>query len=632
MMIFPYRNRALYWLVLILLAAMPLRAATGATIKVVLDATQAPQKILHTQMTLPVKPGPLTLYYPKWIPGEHGPDGPLANLTGLKVRANDKDIGWRRDLLDMFTFHVDVPAGAASLDIQFDYLEPSGSFGFSGAASASAKMLVVSWNQNVLYPAGLSAQDITFQPTLRLPAGWKFGTALPVEHQDGDTVEFKPVSLDRLVDSPVIAGEFLRAVDITPPGEPIHHEIDMAADSAAALEMTPELRLRYVNLVKETEKLFGTRHYREYHFLLSLSDHVAHFGLEHHESNDSRVNERGIIDPKRQGRTGGLLSHEFVHSWCGKFRRPADLSTPDFEAPMKTDLLWVYEGLTTYLGDLLDERSGLETPEQFREELAATAAEQGPGRPGRTWRSLQDTADGLNASGFARAGGWLNWRRGADYYPESELVWLEADTIIRRETHGQKSLDDFCRMFFGGPNNGPELKTYTFEDLVAALKQIAPYDWSGFFRERLNSNAPEAPLGGIENGGWKVVYTDVEPEAFKSDRRDPAAVRADYSVGLVLGGDGSVHDSMVGSPAYAAGVTSGMKVVAVNGRAFSAEVFRDALKATKKSARPLELLVLSDEYYKTVSVDYQGGERYPHLARDEGKPDVLSEIMEPLAK
>ncbi len=628
-MILSFRWRAFLGFMAMALLALPLPAAAGPTIKLVVDATQAPLKILHTQMTLPVEPGPLTLYYPKWIPGEHGPDGPLASVAGLKVRAGGKDIGWRRDLLDMFTFHVDVPAGVSSLDIQFDYLEPSSAFGYSGGASASAKMLVVSWNQNVLYPAGVLAQDITYDTTLRLPAGWKFGTALPVERQDGDTIEFKPASLNRLVDSPVIAGENFRAVDVTPPGEPIRHEIDMAADSEAALAMTPALRQHYVDLVVEAGKLFGSRHYRDYHFLLSLSDHVAHFGLEHHESNDSRTNERSIIDARRQGRTGGLLSHEFVHSWCGKFRRPEDLSAPYYEAPMKTDLLWVYEGLTTYLGDLLDERSGLETPDQYREELAATAAEMGPGRPGRTWRSLQDTADGVNATG--RASGWLNWRRGSDYYPESELIWLEADTVIRRETNGKKSLDDFCRLFFGGPNNGPELKTYTFDDLTSALNQIANFDWKSFFRQRLDSNAPEAPLGGIENGGWKVVYTDVEPQALRSDRRGPGGVRAEYSVGLSLGGDGMVRDSMVGSPAYKAGITSGMKIVAVNGRQFSAEIFNDALKATK-DAGPLDLLVLNDEYYKTASVDYHGGARYPHLQREEGKPDVLSDILKPLAK
>ncbi|MGE5326924.1 MAG: M61 family metallopeptidase [Deltaproteobacteria bacterium] len=614
----------------LLLFAIPLPAASGPTIHLVVDATQAPTKLLHTQMTLPAEPGPLTLYYPKWIPGEHGPDGPLGNVTGLKIFAKSKDIGWKRDLLDMFTFHVDVPKGVSSLDIKFDYIEPASSFVYSGGASASDKMLVISWNQNVLYPAGILAQDITFQATLKLPAGWKVGGALPVEKQDGETIEFKPVSLNRLVDSPVIAGQYFRAVDITPPGEAIHHEIDMAADSQAALEMKAELRQHYVRLVEETGKLFGARHYRDYHFLLSLSDHVAHFGLEHHESNDSRTEERGIVDPQQQGRTGGLLSHEFVHSWNGKFRRPEDLSTPYYEAPMKTDLLWVYEGLTTYLGDLLNERSGLETPEQFREGLAATAAELGPGRPGRTWRSLLDTAAGLNANG--RPSGWTNWRRGSDYYPEGELVWLEADTLIRHETQGKKSLDDFCRLFYAGPNNGPELKTYTFEELVASLKQVAPYDWTSFFQERLNSNSPEAPVGGIENGGWKVVYTEVEPEGFKRSRRGPAGVRADYSLGLSLGDDGTVRDSIVGMPAFKGGITSGMKIVAVNARAFTPSVFHDALKATKDSTAPLELLVLNDDYYTTVSVDYHGGERYPHLVREEGKPDMLDDILKPLAK
>jgi predicted metalloprotease with PDZ domain len=628
---FSFRHLAFLGLAGILLASLPLSGAAGPAIKLVLDATGAPRMILHTEMTLPVESGPLTLYYPKWIPGEHAPDGPIANLAGLKISGGGSALPWQRDRLDMFTFHVDVPAGVSSLDIQFDYLEPLASVGYSGAASSTAKMLVVSWNQNVLYPAGHLAQDLTYQATLRLPAGWKFGTALPVDHQTGDTIEFQPVALNRLVDSPVIAGEYFRAVDITPEGEPIHHEIDMAADSQAALEMSPDLRQHYVNLVRETEKLFGTRHYRDYHFLLSLSDHVAHFGLEHHESNDSRTDERGISDPRQRGRTGGLLSHEFMHSWCGKFRRPADLSTPYYEEPEKTDLLWVYEGLTTYLGNLLAERSGLKTPGEYREELASTAADLGPGRPGRTWRSLEDTAVGEQI-GFRRGGGWMNWRRGTDYYPEGELLWLEADTIIRRETHGQRSLDDFCRSFFGGPNNGPELKTYTFDDLVSALNQVASYDWKGFFHERLTSTSAEAPVGGIENGGWQVVYTGVEPQAPRGGGNARETINAVYSVGLSLGTDGTVRDSIVGSPAYKAGITSGMKVVAVNSRAFTREVFRDALKATKDAAAPLDFLVLNDDYYKTVSVDYHGGERFPHLVREEDKPDVLSEIEKPLAR
>jgi predicted metalloprotease with PDZ domain len=626
-----FRRHTFLWLALIFLPTIPLAGAGGPVIKLVLDATGAPRKILHTQMILPVEAGPLTLYYPKWIPGEHAPDGPVVNLAGLKISAGGKSLPWRRDLLDMFTFHVDVPSGVASLDIQFDYIEPSATSGFSAGSSATAKMLVISWNQNVLYPAGYPAPEIMFEPTLRLPQGWKLGTALPVENQDGDEIQFKPAALNRLVDSPVIAGEYLSAVDVTPPGEPIRHVMDIAADSETALQMTPQLHQDYVNLVAETGKLFGARHYRDYHFLFSLSDHVAHFGLEHHESDDSRVPERSLIDPDRRELMASLLPHEFVHSWNGKFRRPKGLSPPYYEEPQKTDLLWVYEGLTNYLGDLLAERCGLWTPNQYREYLALTAAELGPGRPGRAWRPLQDTADAAQILYFAPSQ-WVNWRRSTDYYPEGDLIWLEVDTLIRRESHGAKSLTDFLHEFYGGPNNGPELKPYTFDDLVRALNEVQPYDWAAFFHERLNSTSPQAPLGGIENGGWKVIYNDTEPELLKAREKVYKSINALYSIGLEFNEKGVVLDSVVGKPAYQAGISPGMKIVAVNGRAFTKEVFHDALKATDKASGPLALLVLNDEYYKTVSLDYHGGERYPHLEREEGKPDLLGEIEKPLAK
>ncbi len=609
-------------------AASPL-GAKPVTIKLRVDATQAPQDIIHSHMTMPVTPGPLTLYYPKWIPGEHAPDGPIVNLVGLKFRAGGKTIPWRRDLLDMFTFHVDVPPGASELEASFDYIEPEAKSGFSAGASATAKMAVISWNQDVLYPAGTPAQEITYETTLRLPAGWKFGTPLEVARQEGQEIEFKPVSLNRLVDSPVITGEYFRAVDVTPPGEPIHHEIDLAADSDAALAMSDELRQHYVNLVAETGKLFGARHYRDYHFLLSLSDHVAHFGLEHHESNDSRVDERSLIDPQRRTLMAALLPHEFTHSWNGKFRRPADLSAPYYEAPMKTDLLWVYEGLTDYLGYLLAERSGLWTPEQYRENLAMIAAQYGPGRPGRTWRPLQDTADAAQIL-YSSPHEWVNWRRSTDYYEESVLLWLEVDTTIRRLSGGGKSLDDFCRLFYGGPNNGPELKTYAFDDVVKALNEIAPYDWAKFFHERLESTSPEAPVGGIEAGGWRLAYTPQPPQLLK-DREDVRkTVDASYSLGLSLNEEGLVEDSIVTLPAYKAGIAPGMKLVAVNGRRFTKEVLHDALKASARSTSPLELLVLNGEYYKTDAVDYHGGERYPALVRVSDKPDVLDEILKPL--
>ncbi|MGH9327156.1 MAG: M61 family metallopeptidase [Terriglobia bacterium] len=616
--------------ILLLLGAPFAPAQPGPTITLHVDATQAPMKIIHTEMVMPVEPGPLTLYYPKWIPGEHAPDGPIVNLVGLRFTANGQTIRWRRDLLDMFTFHLTIPAGVSTLNVKLDYIEPEAISGFSAGASATDKLVLISWNQNLLYPAGVRAQEITYIPTLKLPEGWKFGTALPVAEQSGDEVEFKPVSLNRLVDSPVISGEYLRVVNVTPPGEPIHHEMDIAADSEAALNMSPKQVEDYTNLVAETGVLFGMRHYRDYHFLLTLSDHVAHFGLEHHESDDSRVPERSLVEPGPRKLMAELLPHEFVHSWNGKFRRPADLSPPYYEEPMKTDLLWVYEGLTDYLGPLLATRCGLWTPKEYREYLAMIGAMLGPGRPGRTWRPLQDTANAAQILYFAPEE-WTNWRRTTDYYEEGDLIWLEVNTTIRHLTHGKKSLEDFCRLFYGGPNLGPQLKTYTFDDLVNALNQVAPYDWAAFFRARLESTSPNPPLGGIEAAGWKLIYNDKESDLMRTSEDANDLVNAAYSIGLLVQDAGSIQDCIVGSPAYKAGISAGMHLVAVNSRAFTPSVFRDALREGEKSSQPLRLLVKNDDYYQTYRLEYHGGERYPHLVREEGKPDLLDAILKPLA-
>ena len=595
-------------------AAHAAPAQSNQTISLTVDATKTPQKLLHAHLVLPVQPGPLTLYYPKWIPGEHSPSGPIASLTGLKFEGNGKVIPWKRDLLDTFTFHLDIPAGVSQLDATYDYIEPEG-------GSATDKLLILEWNEVALYPAGTPAQKLMYDAKLILPEGWKFGTSLPVSGQSGNSVSFKPISLDLLVDSPVISGEYFRVIDITPAGEPIHHEIDMAADSEAALAMSPANIKQMTNLVAESGKLFGARHYRDYHFIFALSDHVAHFGLEHHESNDSRLPERTLISPGSGMALGGLLSHEFVHSWNGKFRRPADLATPYYEEPEKTDLLWGYEGLTDYLGPMLAARSGLWTPDQYHEYLASIAASLGPGRPGRTWRPLLDTAVGEPGLGFAR--GWFTWRRGTDYYDEGDLLWLEVATVIHRESHGKKSIDDFCQAFHGGPNNGPEVKTYTFDQLMADLNAIAPYDWATFFNTRLDSTSPEAPVGGIENGGWKVTY-DGEPSKLMGRRGNPGDV---YSIGLQLGQDGAVADSIVGGPAFQAGISSGMKVVGVNGRVYTHDVLEDAIKAAKDSTQPISLLVVVDDYYQTSNINYHGGERFPHLTREEAKPDYLDELI-----
>jgi predicted metalloprotease with PDZ domain len=608
---------------LVFLASLLALAASAAfaqeTISVTVDATKTRQKLLHTHLVMPVKPGPLTLYYPKWIPGEHGPDGPIANLTGLKFEANELTIPWQRDLLDVFTFHVEVPQGASHLDIDFDYIEPDG-------VSATDKLLVLEWNEVVLYPADVLAEKLTYDAKLLMPDGWKFGTALPVENEAGNQVSFKPISLNLLVDSPVITGEFYRSIDVTPPGEPIHHEIDIAADSADALNMSPDNQKQMINLVAESGKLFGARHYRDYHFLLALSDHVAHFGLEHHESNNSRLPERTLLLPSSGESLGGLLAHEFVHSWNGKFRRPADLTVPYYEQPMKTDLLWGYEGLTDYLGPMLAARSGLWTQDQYHEYLASIAAMLGPARPGRTWRPLLDTAIAEPGLGFAR-GGWMNWRRGTDYYDEGDLLWLEVATIIHRESGGRKSIDDFCQEFHGGPNHGPEVKTYTFDELVKTLNAIAPFDWAEIFHARLTSTSAEAPVGGIENGGWKVVFND-QPSKLEGRRGHPSDV---YSIGLQVGGDGVVSDAIVGSPAFEAGISSQMKIVGVNGRVYTPELLSDAIKSANNTSQPITLLVVVDGYFRTCTINYHDGARYPHLVRDNARPDYLDELIKPRA-
>jgi predicted metalloprotease with PDZ domain len=615
-----YRVRSFVFLASVLALAASAALAEEA-ISLTVDATKTQQKLLHAHLVMPVKPGALTLYYPKWIPGEHGPDGPIANVAGLKFDADGQIIPWQRDLLDVFTFHLEIPRGVSHLSVNYDYIEPDG-------ASATDKLLVLEWNEVVLYPADIPAEKLMYEAKLVMPEGWKFGTSLPIENQAGNQVSFKPISLDLLVDSPVITGEFYRSIDLTPPGESIHHEIDIAADSADALNMSPENQKEMINLVAESGKLFGARHYRDYHFLLALSDHVAHFGLEHHESNNSRLPERTLLLPNSGMSLGGLLAHEFVHSWNGKFRRPADLTVPYYEQPMKTDLLWGYEGLTDYLGPMLAARSGLWTPDQYHEYLASIAAMLGPGRPGRTWRPLLDTAVTIagGSGGFGR-GGWTNWRRGGDYYDEGDLLWLEVATIIHRESGGKKSIDDFCQEFHGGPNHGPEVKTYTFDELVKMLNTFAPFDWAQFFHSRLNSTSAEAPVGGIENGGWKVTFSD-KPSKLEGRRGNVGEV---YSIGLQVGSDGIVTDAIVGSPAFEAGVSSQMKIIGVNGRLYSPELLSDAVKSAKDTSQPITLLVVVDDYFRTCTIAYHDGARYPHLVRDDNRPDYLDDLIKPQA-
>ncbi|MGH9686461.1 MAG: M61 family metallopeptidase [Candidatus Acidiferrales bacterium] len=607
----------------------PLRAAnTFGPIHLEVDATHAPQKILHVRMQMPVQPGPLVLYYPEWIPGEHMPDGPIMNVAGMFFKADGKILPWRRDLIDTFEFHLNIPAGVHTLDVSMDFLLSAPNSGFSSGASATAALDVMSWNQVLLYPAGFSSREITFVPSLEIPQGWQFGTALPVSKRDGNTIDFSRVPLNTLVDSPVLAGRYFRRIELTPGQKPIH-EMDIVSDNPADLDMTPETEKDFRNLVAQTGPLFGNvRHYRDYHFLLTLSNQVAHFGLEHHESSDDRSYARSLTDPNTLILFSDLIPHEFTHSWNGKFRRPADLATPDFQTPMKDDLLWVYEGLTEYYGEVLTARAGFWSPQLAREALADVAG-QAANRPGRVWRPLQDTADFASVLYDAGAD-WSNWRRGTDFYQEGELLWLDVDSTIRRLTNDQKSMNDFCRIFYGGPGGKPALKTYTFDDIVSTLNTVAPYDWAGFLRKRLDSLSPDTPTESVANSGWKLVYTD-QPNEYQ---QAIAAVRhrldATLSIGLLLGDNGNVIDVIHGSPAYDAGIGPGMKITAVDRRAFTPETLTAAITAAKSSSAPIELMVANGPQFQTDSINYHGGLRYAHLEREAGKPDYLTQIFSPM--
>ncbi|HEX3745444.1 MAG TPA: hypothetical protein VHW09_15985 [Bryobacteraceae bacterium] len=593
------------------------------------DATDAPRRLFHVQMTMPAKPGPLTLLYPQWLPGEHGPTGPITNFVGLKVEAAGQTIAWKRDDVNMFAFHLDVPPGVSSLDVAFDFISPPEGGGFTSTASTTSELAVLNWNQVLLYPQGTQPDDLQYQADLRVPNGWRFGTALPIAKESGNDIEFQPSALTTLIDSPVSTGKHYRTIELgTVNG--ISHFLHLAADSDRALEVSPETIAEYKNLVKEADAVFGAQHYRSYHFLYTLSDHVAHFGLEHHESSDDRDDERTLIDPDKQRASADLLSHEFVHSWNGKFRRPEGLVSGDhdggYSTPMKGDLLWVYEGLTEYLGGVLATRSGLWKPEDYRDKLALTAAYL-DNEYGRHWRTLEDTA--ISAPFLYDAGSdYADYRREVDFYPEGILIWLDADVRIRQLSNGKKSLDDFCRAFEGGTGGAPAMKPYGFDDVVAALNAVEPYDWVSFLKQRVSTTSARAPLGGIEGAGWKLQYDADESDFFSTSEEGNLM----YSIGLKVKDDGWITDLAMAGPAGKAGLAPATRIIAVNGRQFTSTILKEAIGRAVTDTKPIELLIRQGEYYKTYSVDYHGGEKYPHLVRIDNTTDLLTQIVEAKAK
>jgi predicted metalloprotease with PDZ domain len=608
--------------------ALPSRAQTGGVVMSVnVDVTDAPRRLLKSQQHIPAKPGPLTLLYPKWIPGEHSPSGPITDVAGLKISAAGKPIPWERDEIDMFAVHCIVPAGADGVDVALHYLAPPPGSGFTASASTSEKLAVLNWNQLLVYPKGPAARDIQCKASVRVPAGWKVGSALTLSKFQNNLAEYSPVSMEMLIDSPVLCGAHFRETPlITADGR--EHAIVIVCDSAAGLEMSSKVKENLDQLVLQAGKLFGGRHYNQYKFLVTLSDQVAHFGLEHHQSSDDRMTERIFIDDQiKKGGSAQLLPHEYTHSWNGKYRRPAGMVTETFQDAQKTKLLWVYEGLTEYLGVVLAARSGLWTPEQFRENLAMIAL-WAENQRGRDWRPLEDTAVAAQLLYYARSD-WGAWRRSTDFYDEGILLWLDVDTLIREKTKGAKSLDDFCSLFCGGTAGPAEVKGYTFDDVVADLNKVVAHDWKGLLTTRLTSTDSKAPLKGIERGGWKLGFAAKPSDLQSTQEESGKSIDLTASIGATLSPEGSVTDVIPGSAAYKAGMGPNMKILAVNGRRWTATGLREAITAAKGSKDKIELLVENGDYFRVMPLDYHDGERYPILEREAGKEDLLTAICRP---
>lgn len=594
-------------------------------VKLDVDATDLSRRIFTVHETIPVEgAGPLTLYFPAWLPGDHGPDGPITQLAGLVFTANGQRLEWTRDPVESFAFHLVVPQGVTEISADFQHLSPTA--GAQGRIVMTAEMLNAQWEKMLLYPAGRWHHNITTQTSVKLPTGWSFGTALETSTTDGDTTTFKPVTLDVLIDSPLMAGMHYRQIDLDPGGRsPVM--LDIFADSAANIAPTDDQLKILRSLISQADRLYGARHYDHYNFLMAMTDKLGGIGLEHHRSSEDSVDPEFFTDWSNQFGDRDLLAHEYTHSWNGKWRRPAGQYVPNYNTPLQNELLWVYEGQTQFWGKVLAARSGLMTKDQALDALAMDAATY-DNRVGRSWRAMQDTVNDPIIS-MRQPKGWLSEQRDEDYYVEGQLIWLDADTLIREKTNGRKGLDDFAKAFFGTHDGEFNEAPYTFDDVVAALNGVVENDWATFLRTRLDGHGPGAPLDGLARGGYRLVYTDTKSPWQKTLEGGLKRNNFMYSIGFQTNAESNITAVQWDGPAFKAGLAVGMQVVAVNGDAASATNLSDAITAAKGTDKPIELIVKDGDHYRTVSFDYHDGLRYPHLERLPGTTDRLSTLYTP---
>jgi predicted metalloprotease with PDZ domain len=590
-------------------------------IKLTLDASEAAKNIFRVKETINAPAaGKFALFYPKWIPGEHAPTGTINDMVNLFVTADGKPLTWQRDDVEMFAFYVDVPAGAKQLEVSFDCVSQENTI-------ASANLARIKWNRLILYPRALKSDEIQVAASMKVPNDWKYATALPIEKESKDAVDFKAVNLTTFIDSPAIIGKYFAKIPLS--NDSVLVEMDIAAETAEGLKYKPETLAGWKNLVTQANLMFGARHYNSYRFLNTFSDYGGSEGLEHHESSENGENENALSDRNLLLDLGELLGHEFVHSWNGKYRRPATLTTPDFEQPMHGELLWVYEGLTQYLGKVLPARSGLWTDEMFRESMASIAAEM-DFQTGRRWRPLVDTSRAVQFT-YPSPRMWMNERRRVDYYDEGALVWMEADVLIREKSGGRASLDDFLRKFHGGQNTGALVKTYDFEEIVRTLNEVLPYDWRAFFIDRVYKVQKNAPLGGFTNGGWQLVYNDTPNLQVEIDEQRGGGANLMYSIGILVSSEGAILDINPDLAAAKAGLAPGMAIREVNDEEFTLEDFQKAVADTKDHESSIKIEAANGSVSNTYTINYKGGAKYPHLVRDMSKTDYLSGISKPLS-
>ncbi len=582
--------------------------AYPGTVTLVVDATDTQRGIFTVRETIPVaQAGPLTLLYPKWLPGNHAPRGSIDDVAGLKISAGGQMLPWKRDPVEVYAVKVDVPQGATEVTVEFQYVSPVSNA--QGRVVMTPEMLNLQWNLTAFYPAGIYARQIPVAATAILPGGWKYGVALePVDPAATGTVAFKPVSFETLVDSPMFAGINFRQETLAP-----GVRLNIVADTPEELAATPDQIQKHRNLVTQATRLFGAQHYDHYDFLLAITDKMGGIGLEHHRSSENGVTPGYFTKWDEGSGRRNLLPHEYTHSWDGKYRRGADLYTAEYSQPMRNSLLWVYEGQTQYWGYVLQARSGLVSKEDTLAAYASIAATLDK-RPGRNWRPLIDTTNDPILSA-RRPQPWVSWQRSEDYYNEGLLIWLDADMQIRELTKGKKSLDDFARVFFGMNDRDWGVLTYQFADVAAALNKVVPYDWNTFRDTRVNQIAPRAPLGWLEKGGYRLVYAAEPTQWWKNNEKTAKNTDLTYSLGFTVGADGGLGQVIWDSPAFRAGLTNNAVITAVGGKAFSGDALKTAVKDAQTRKTPIQLLVKQGDRFTTVAIPYYDGPKYPRLEK-----------------